>query len=542
MSAVRESASSADVVAVGAGPQILRALADLETVLVAPDGAGAVAHGASPIRVVAIDPDDPGSGAVWRVDQPRYLTMNVSAAVVDLRCPSVPWDLREWHSRELGSPCPTYPSRAIVGSYLGWAWGRLATSAVLDLRHVRGRVVGVERGEHGWECRVVGGETLVSPRVVLGTGHREPVSSDYARLEAGDAGSAAGSTVVVRGAALTAFDAVMCLTAGRGGRWETRLEDAQVPRYRPSRREPGRIVLVSRSGRMMVPKPNEPSEALRAAVAELADRWSQPAPLSEAWWDVLVEAARAAAASMGVELDPARARAWLDESPAAGDTGALTRRWRADLQRADGVVDDDPAWWLGRAWSSAYADLLASIERAPREPETWGRFRRRAAALERWAFGPPAELVARLLALMESGLLTVVREDEAPPPSATDVVAHIAGPGVLPRPRPWHEGSEADAVVPASPLWRGLLAASHVTVRAGETGVLTTPTGGCLGADGNESVGLSALGRPTEGPVVDHDSLQRRLHLDAQRWATAIAKAWTAGARVPTGERQETRR
>jgi len=543
-----DGADGADIVAVGAGPQLLRALADLEIALeTTADQPGR--RDRSRVRVVAVDPYDPGAGAVWRVDQPVSLRMNVAAGVVDLRCPSVPWTLEQWHDRERGKPCDRYPSRSVVGQYLRWAWERLARSPMMRLTHVRGTVVGVTPGPDGWSCRIerastLCSEVLVAPHVLLCTGHTEPASFDYDRLVAGDEHTAAGRTVVVRGAALTAFDAVMCLTESRGGSWDDRAEPGSVPRYRPSGREP-RIVLVSRSGRMMLPKPVEPSPAMLAAVSRVRPRWSEVDPLGERWWDTLIEAARCAASAHDVDLDEAEARSWLDDPPSLVGSEAVAERWRDDLARAAGEVDADPAWWLGRAWAAAYPELLASLERKDRDADTWARFRRRAATLERWAFGPPADLVARLVALIDQGVLAVVTARPAGP--SHEIVAHIAPAGVLPHPRPWTDdvrGTAADlgrpdgACLPESRLWAGLLAAGHVSVRPGEAGVQTRADGTCLRAAGDPSTGLSALGRPTEGPVVDHDSLQRHLHLDATRWAATTARALTSRP-ARSSERQE---
>ncbi len=520
MRAAPEHRTHADLLVVGGGPSAMRALADLETALVAT--AGDDPYGSTP-TVVVVDPADAGGGAVWRVDQPPFLTMNVAATAVDLRCPSVAWDLRQWHDRTIGHPCPRYPARAVVGRYLRWVWQQLERSPWFDLVHRRGTVTAIGRTVDAWSCRIGGTDAVVADRVLLATGHRTPLPFDPATLMQDAAPYEAGSTVLVRGAALTAFDAVLCLTAGRGGRW--RPVSSGVSEYLTSGREPRRVVLVSRSGRMMLPKPVEPSTAMLAAVESLRPRWTQVEPLTDPWWEVLVDAAGAAAATHDVALDPATARAWLDDPPSSTGTDAVATRWRADLARARGTVDDDPAWWLGRAWSAAYPDLLASLERLPRKRSTWTRFRRRAATLERWTFGPPAELVERLLALIEADRLELATADRAPVASPTDVIAHIPGPGVLPRPRPWEE-DEPGRVRPSdarSPLWAGLLEAGHVQVRPGEPGVLTTATGTCLGDGGRPSLGLGAVGRPTEGPVVDHDSLQRRLHLDTLRWAEATA-------------------
>ncbi len=521
-----------DIAFIGGGPQALRALVELDDALAGVPGPR--------LRIVAIDPHPPGAGAVWRVDQPDHLRMNVPADLVDLRCASAPWSLSEWHRRTLHTPCPRFPARRVVGAYLTWVWDRLARSERWELLHVPARADRVDPEPSGWAVSFAGpaAPPLRARRVVLCTGHRYPAGADHETL-ADPLGADPRDALVVRGAALTAFDVVMGATEGRGGRWRPSEDGAAAARtplvYVPSGTEPRRITLLSRTGRMMLPKPEEPSSAAVDAVRALHAEWGRRDPLGEAWWDLLVEAARRAARAQGVSVSYPALRAVLDAPPRCRDTAAVRDRWHQDLRRARGEVDEDPAWWLGRAWSAAHRDVLASIERLPRSADTWPVFRRRAASLERWAFGPPAELVARLCALIDADLLAVETAVDAEEQHA--IRAYIAGPGVLESPRPWtDEEDEArgpehtDERGDADPLWARLLRTGAVTVRRGESGVLTAPDAACIGHDGTPTPGLAALGRPTEGPVVDHDSLSRDLHLDARRWAASVARDLTADA------------
>jgi hypothetical protein len=268
--------------------------------------------------------------------------------------------------------------------------------------------------------------------------------------------------------------------------------------------------LLSRSGELMTPKPEARDTDVDGAVRSVTARWRRGAVPDDAWWDVLLDAAVRAAEVHGHRLDRDLAGDTLDAG--RGVPLGWEERWCADLCRAAGITDEDPAWWLGRAWSAGYATMVASLERGPRDPQEWYRWRERAGRLERWAFGPPVMTVRRLLSLGEAGVLHV--STAAGPRAGKRIDAVTQGPGVLPQP----------GGVPADPLWRALVASGTVTVRPHERGVLTTPDGRCVGADGAPVVGLSALGRPTEDPVIGHDTLTRTLHGDARRWATRVAR------------------
>ncbi|MEZ2371792.1 hypothetical protein [Arthrobacter sp. RCC_34] len=239
--------------------------------------------------------------------------------------------------------------------------------------------------------------------------------------------------------------------------------------------------------------------------------------------------AAAAARTDGLGLD---ASGLLDHLDHGTQGGPAADQWAHGLARAHGMLDGDPAWWWGRAWSAGYRDVVRSLERSARTPELWDRWRRRAARLEKWAFGPPPATVAKLQALHRAGLLQVRRDTASPGlgvsgSPVTTVRAVTAGPGVLTRP--------ADSLGPApahDDLWASLLSRGDVTVRLGERGVFTRPDGVCVTRSGQPSLGLAAFGRPTEDPVIGHDTLNRTLHQDSERWSRAVAE-WILGARTP---------
>lgn len=513
-----------DVLFVGAGPKALMALAGLDTRLagLGPDR--------PPLRITLCDPAPPGPGAVWDPEQPAHLRMNVDAGIVDLRCPSVPESYREWERRIYpGTAGETFPPRTQVGRYLGWAAERLASSPRLSLRHCAGRVSEVERDGDSWRTSVDTADGPIfwrSPIVALCTGHADAGGADHRLITRGDGADRTGP-LTVTGAALTAIDVVLDVTEGRGGAW-LRTPEGELE-YAASGAEPRLITLTSRSGEMMLPKPATDQRRILDAVRTVMSAVPTGGEPDDAWWRTFADAASAAARTEGIELGSDELMRHLDQGTTQASAAV---QWAQGLARAHGTLDGDPAWWWGRAWSAGYRDVVRTLERGTRDPALWERWRRRAARLEKWAFGPPPATVSKLQALHRAGLLTVragssTGNTDASATPGTALRAVTAGPGVLTRP--------ADALDPApahDDLWASLLARGHVTVRAGERGVFTRPDGVCLTPSGQPSAGLASLGRPTEDPVIGHDTLNGTLHQDGERWSRAVAE-WVAGARCP---------
>lgn len=505
-----------DILFVGAGPKALMALADLdsELALSGPD--------VPRLRVMLCDPAQPGPGAVWDPEQPKHLRMNVDAGIVDVRCPAVPESYREWERRVLPANAGRrYPPRALVGRYLAWAYERLQESPRLQLQHVAARITGLTLHGNHWAAHGLTPDSTFdcrSPIVVLSTGHADSGGVDHRQVIAsprrGDA-----EPVTVTGAALTAFDVVLGLTEACGGRWEHQA-GGQV-RYLPSGDEPRRITITSRSGELLLPKPVADHSPLLDAVRESTMNLTEIGQPDERWWAIVAGAAAAGARVSGITIERQTLLSHLD-TPIRAVTKADS--WERDLVRAQGDTDDDPSWWWGRAWAGAYRNIVESLERTERDPELWLQWRRRAARLEKWAFGPPRETVAKLHALRRAGLLHVRAATTISPSS---IHAVTAGPGILTFPL-----SPSRKPTTHDDLWGTLLSRGHVTVRPGERGVLTRPDAVCVTRSGRPNDGLAALGRPTEDPVIGHDTLNRTLHDDSRRWARSIV-AWATGATVP---------
>lgn len=500
------------VAVVGAGPRAAFALERLATL--------SVRHGVSPPHVDVIAPgSDLGPGQVYAPDQPHWLRLNVpSSAVHAWRGGADPADrdggpsLDEWRERrEPGSTADQFPARALVGHYLAEV-GHLVRSRVPG-RRLTGRVTSMCRGTGVWELR--GDAARQYDELLLAPGHADdwsgalrnrwespvPLAPDVfpvARLRTSVPDR--DGVVVVRGAALTAIDALLALTRGR----------SHAPR----------VVLASRTGRLMTPKP-EPR--VLAAIPG---------------WDPFLATASRRLSDLDVPVDRVlldTARALYDVSRRSHHTASRPRAieaavesltapvsranhaaWlREQLAIASGEAAPDGSWALGQAWRGLYPALVARQERlagTDQPPLGWSAYPCWAPGLERLAFGPPPVNARYLLEMLETGQVEV---------RTTSSVADLA-----------HERravAVVDAVLAppglrdtADPLLRQLLASGAVSVHARSRGMRITPSAQCLGADGTATPGLSAVGRVTEDVVLGNDTLVRTHHGHLDRWARRV--------------------
>ncbi|WP_181036187.1 FAD/NAD(P)-binding protein [Arthrobacter sp. N199823] len=550
------------IAVVGGGPKSLFALLALHDRL--------PAHAQADISADVYDPFPPGSGSVWREDQPHLLRLNVNAGIVDASSTLNEADFAGWLAHNV--PAFTgekYPPRAMVGRYLREQFQRLEEHGNVAVTHAPHAVTAVDRAGAKWQVQGAFGSALYD-EVLLATGHglgdaelgrtlpgalnSHPLIGDYSSLTTADIG--ADSNLWIRGSALTAYDVALLLTEGRGGSWQgpTSGSTTRELRYIPSGREPRRITFASRSGLLMDPK----SEAVPPAITACLDRFKPPLRLYgshlrtamhdvgqlSGLWVVLLRCAQECALIMGTPVSAlALWRTALTGVSVTAGSGCLSgsgsrgpeeslpvKRQPADELRNSLLVNHCQApvttgWLWARIWSGLYADLIAVLDRVPKSVQTGQQFATVARNLERFAFGPPEITARKLLALFDAGILHMAADGEEPGQGAVLIDAVTPGPGVLSHPAP--EGG------PPSGLFAGLLAAGHIWVRAGERGVLTDPDGTCLARDGSRTLSLAAVGRPTEDPTLGHDTLNRGLHGEHQQWAQRIAARVTALESTP---------
>lgn len=286
----------------------------------------------SPREIHVIDPFPPGSGRIWRHDQPRALVMNTVAAQSTVFddpslgfsaaqpgptfaewCAEVaagrieadePWtrstarDIRAWSS----------PPRALYGRYLSWAFARFASMLpeTTTLHVHRECALAVEHAASGYEITLANGARIRADGALLALGWlpRVPSSgqdiSPDSPIDQNLASLGAGERVAVRGIGMGFTDLLSLVTEERGGEFEADPEAGRpgALRYRRSGAEPV-IFAGSRSGLPFLAKPafgavppRAEFPALQAALPELRSR----RPLDFAH-DVLPLIEHAAAAS-----------------------------------------------------------------------------------------------------------------------------------------------------------------------------------------------------------------------------------------------------
>ncbi len=457
-----------------------------------------------------------GPGSVYEPSQPSWLRLNVASAAVHA------WDdgqgrpagpsFDEWRERRSsGSTVDQFPPRALAGRYLAEFADRVRSAVPGDV--VPRRVTTLSRRSGRW-C--VDADREPYDEVLLAVGHatdwagalhrawpREAVTLvpqvfpvDSLRRAVPDR---AGHVVVVRGAALTGLDAALSFTQDR--------------------RYPARVVLTSRSGRLMMPK-TEPDVLRAHDLAEAASLGCEQ--LSQDDVDV-EEVLLSTAVRILTPLQRGRAaeavRTAADELLGDGPPPEPCRWLRRHLAIAEGRDDPDGAWALGQAWRALYPSLVARQDRGrdrAASPLGWRGYRRWAPELERLAFGPPPVNARALLDLMEQGLVRVERL-----PGEADVLARYAA----------DLGATAvvDAVLPppglvdvCDPLLDSLRQQGWVSAAAGRRGVVVTRDARCVRRDGSPAEGLAAVGRVTEDVVLGNDTLVRTLHPDLGRWARSV--------------------
>jgi diaminopimelate decarboxylase len=312
----------------------------------------------------------------------------------------------------------------------------------------------------------------------------------------------AGATVVVRGAALTAIDLVLALTSGRG--------------HRPADSDL-RIVLTSRTGRLMLPKTDP--RVLAPLLAGLGDlREMRHAAATGA--DVPSLLTEVAVRLLGGDCAGQRlvAAATAALLPGVVDDDDAIASLRHGVAMAAGERPPDGAWALGQAWRLLYPDFVRRQRATPAGwPLGWPDYPLWAPELERLAFGPPLVNARLLLEGLEAGTVRVQCGDVKDIAQGADLVvdAVLAPPGIVDLAADDLLGCLRDAgLLRHDPARRG--------ARVGDDGTVVDGSGARV-------PGLALVGRATEDDVLGNDTLIRDLHPAIDRWARRVLS-------LPAGE------
>jgi len=497
-----------------------------------------------PLAITLFEPAaELGAGAVYATDQPCYLLMNFVAGHIDAwdrsfaanaqRPSFIEWldnrvvD-RQGDTASVRADPAAYVPRALVGKYLAHCFGLLRSQlpghVTLAVEHAF--VSTVARCPQGWAVTRAGVTTVVD-EVLIVTGHqhwqrdRRPDTSDESvlpvfparRLAAAPARG--GNEVYCKGFGLTFIDAALAMTAGRGG-YFVRGRSGQLA-YQASGLEPTRIYPISRSGRPMLAKPEAgllPVDARREQVLDqlTAALRGLPTPITDftaTVWPLFCHAA-----DVFIAARPGAAArwfdAWLDEQMNAD---AALERLKQGWQVATGQAEPDVAVALALVWRAGYRALVALISHDGLQATAVDGFRQIATEMERIAFGPGAENIARLLALIDAGVVDLSLCCSAASAAGFDVDATIPAPYVLDE---------------RGPL-PGLIEREHLVQTVFGT-LAVDNAGRPMQAPNRQSIsGLAIVGRMTEISVLGNDTLSRTLHPTLAQWAAQVSRPHGAG-------------
>ena len=520
------------VAIVGLGPKGLFALERL----------AAFAGAAGPSTQLSVDLYEPhpapGAGPNYDPVQPDYLRMNFAAAAVDMwpareSDPSRP-SFTEWRADVAPDNTDAYPPRALVGRYLADGFERVLARAAgaIRIETCAETVTRVSPTSDGWE--VEAGGCREYDEVLVAIGHA-PTWDDALSPAETDSGLVPavfpverclapdrvpkGSLVAMRGFALTMIDATLALTEGRGGRFEPGREP-HLLRYESVDGEVGKVLPYSRTGRPMLAKPDPETAIASPELDRIAARGRsrleglpEGSPV-EAVAGVVTEIASESLRSAGGDESAFRelAQRLADAQAGLATPADVSPAEEIERSLAVGVGAEAPGadWAIGHAWRGLYPALVERLGANGLPEAEWPAFRRLAAEMERVAFGPPPVNAAKLLALIECGMVDISHSGRGPHPDADVVVdAVLPPPGATSLRHPLLEQLVRDGHARVPPARRGLELTADVT---------------CVGADGSPSRGLAAIGRPTEDWVIGNDTLNRALHPQPGLWARRVSE------------------
>ncbi|MCA9146787.1 MAG: FAD/NAD(P)-binding protein, partial [Planctomycetales bacterium] len=415
------------------------------------------------VAVTIVEPaPQPGAGAVYQSSQPHYLRMNFASKHIDawtnderrpLECTSLVKWLEEHHPTH--SDPEGFAPRGMVGEYLHdcfvqvcSALDRFATVNVL-----RQKVTKVKRSGRKWKVSTshndwfaddvlltVGHEAWRAPPTLPLVPERQLIDTVFPtekRLSTKQI--APKSRVAVRGFGLTWVDTALALTEGRGGTFECHDGDWA---YHTSGQEPDKLYPFARTGRPMLAKPIEPRISLPSRLDQVWDEGRRKLmavqrPINCAAFQEQIEGLLVEVAANALQLanpnadvtqlrgrtlpcpqvedrlasgtrcsDTTQVRRWLDVWCATVcDAQHAIEAMRHSVNVAYGIEPPGIPWALGETWRQLYPALVNRISHGGLAADAIQDFKSLAAEMERIAFGPPAENLGRILALIDCGIV-----------------------------------------------------------------------------------------------------------------------------------------
>jgi len=527
----------------------------------------------------------PGSGPHYAHDQSPLNLLNIPCREVPLpkRCassgiielPAFPGYL-DWQKEfqlvdELGYD--VYPSRASVGKYLQarfdscWeAWQATQdcvlvkdTALHIDSSSQRSFIVDSRGTRHGEFTHILLalGHQPVEPdesmrhwlRYSDASQHRCLVEHPYPTDRFIRSDEFLQRRIAVRGMGLSMIDTVKALTQGRGGQFSLSNDKAMRYQYDPSGREPSQILPFSLDGLPMTPKPANASidasytpEDSDLQLLEKSLSTYDNAENGEHFRDTIIDGMADLCAAVYVGLGERR----LLQELSREDVAIVIKRWLHDesiyhpaLVSHDIATDKAMRLYLtmatdqalisidycvGQVWRHCHKTIYEQLAFARFGTQFLVPFILLDQRMKRYAFGPPVDSVACLLALVDCGIVkfsisedpvirskdegwTLVDNGEK---RVVDVMINtVQAPPVLSK--------------VTSPLVVSLLD-EQVLVPVNESfGAMTYPDGRVpVSVDSACDSSIAFVGRLATGSIVEADALMECFGPALEHWANSI--------------------
>ncbi|WP_346906284.1 FAD/NAD(P)-binding protein [uncultured Roseibium sp.] len=493
-----------------------------------------------------------GAGPNFDPDQSEFCLLNLPVREISL-APATYTGARTGTFADFLSPPAdpdTFPSRAQLGRYLAARYEDLTHNALsMSLTRHKVAVDGISRGTDGWRIAAGGDRYGPYEEVLLTQGQPATAPDDqlerwqsHARACKGDlmaaypanallkaAGDWTGRTVAIRGLGLSTLDVLRLLTLGLGGRFAD-------GRYRPSGREPARILPFSLNGHAPFPKPATasldgmfdplPDETCTFAAALEKALSAEPEKALEIVCEALLVPTARILAATGSPADISEVQTWLAterEDPGAQETQSPKEALRAGIEIADGIRRPSPGYVIGQLWRKWQNALRRGFNPAEIEAKTRSAVIHFDEGLKRYSYGPPIASAKELLMLITAGMVDLRAADD---------------PDIFLTPDGWRLSADEaevsasvmiDAVMPppaldqsTDPVITDLMDQGRLVAVADGFGGQTRADGQLLDSQGNLQRGLSLLGRMSLGSVIAVDSIHDCMGAAAGRWAEGV--------------------
>ncbi len=557
-----------------------------------------------------------GAGEIYRPDQPHYLSMNITDAEIDIWRKEPPEPVvnqcttfKQWCARkglsDLSKLNSGFSPRAVIGEYLEQGFDKLVEHAPINMsvHKLMEEVSGLEAIEGGYRTISASKQhqRLVYAHIMLATGHpcrklstKEKKYESYTPdapspfipfiypVEQCLADIPAGAVVGIKGMGLTFVDAVLALTQGRGGTFDTGPDGQLV--YLNSGKEPGLILPYSKSGIPMIgrwqrmpPDPDDLRFFTSAAVQQIQEE-HEKIDFEQHLWPLLQQefsyqyyrrlfAAHSFDMAHGNEGD----FHWFSEQinifhdrfpevPRFSLSDFLHPMQELHSERSDALHDavvqyisrcnadmeasapgrPSPLLALVRTWDLANPVFARVYNFGGLTPDSQKHFDSKYFGLfNRITYGPPLHNMKKVAALAKAGIihfgLAAGGEEEYKPGEGRFVLRSSRVK------EQHHLDYLVDARIPKVRFQDDDEGLYHQLLQQGDIrlftntyidgsaytpgGVEVTPEGSAVNSEGQINEHLGLVGTPTEGTTFDNDALSPYRNNLAVPWAKRVAHA-----------------